>query len=174
MATQLRVIQVACYSRELAGRFWRLVSKWKVQSWGVHRDFHGSACDSLASETSSREKHLANFSKSLGLKCFGGCPWQLVSVVKNTCFAFQRQFLKLFQFFPRIFVTVHYLPHFSLNWNWLKHSVSHFSNSIFASFKKKVWVFFVSLDFFMFWELFSWFLGCHCGLRYTVFEHVFA
>ena len=59
---------------------------------------------------------------------------QLVSVAKNVCFAFQRQFLKLFQFFPRIFVTVHYLPHFSLNWNWLKHSVSHFSNSIFASF----------------------------------------
>ena len=28
---------------------------------------------------------------------------------------FQRQFLKLFQFFPRIFVTVHYLPHFSFS-----------------------------------------------------------
>ena len=60
--------------------------------------------------------------------------WQLVSVAKNTFFAFQRQFLKLFQFFPRIFMIVHCFPHFSLNWNWPKHSVSHSSNSIFASF----------------------------------------
>ena len=58
--------------------------------------------------------------------------WWLVLVTKNACFVFQGQFLKLFQFFPRICVTVHFhcLPHFSLNWNWPKHS----SNSISASF----------------------------------------
>ena len=88
LATQSRVIQVACYSRELAGWFWRLVREWKVQSWGVHRDFHYLAHDSLASETSSREKHLANFFKSLGLKCFGRWPWRLVSLAKNKCFVF--------------------------------------------------------------------------------------
>ena len=61
---------------------------------------------------------------------FWRLAWWLVSVAKNACFAFQRQFLKLFQFFPRLFVTIHCLPHFFLNWNWPKHS----SNSIFASF----------------------------------------
>ena len=77
LATQSRAIQVACHSRELAGRFWRLVREWKVQSREVHRDFHGSARDSLASETSSRGKLLANFFKTFGLKCFGGWPWWL-------------------------------------------------------------------------------------------------
>ena len=67
LATLSRVIQVACYSRELVGWFWRLVHEWKVQLRGVHRD-------SLASQISSHEKHLANFFKSLGLKCFGGWP----------------------------------------------------------------------------------------------------
>ena len=71
LATQSQVIQVAYYSRELAGWVWWLVRKWKV-SRGVHRDFRGSARDSLVSETSSCEKHLANFFKFFGLKCFGG------------------------------------------------------------------------------------------------------
>ena len=47
------------------GLIWRLVREWKVQSWGVHRDFHGSARGSLASKFSSHEKHLENFSKLL-------------------------------------------------------------------------------------------------------------
>ena len=65
LATQSRVSQVACHSHELTGQFCQLVPKWKVQSRGVHRDFRGSARDSLASKTSSREKHLENFSKLL-------------------------------------------------------------------------------------------------------------
>ena len=77
LETQSRVIQVACRSCELAGRFWRLVREWKVQSRGVHRDFRGSACDFLTSETSNHEKHLANFFKTFGLKCFGGWNWRL-------------------------------------------------------------------------------------------------
>ena len=63
LATQSRVRQVACYSRVLAGRFWRLVHEWKVQS--------------RASETSNRQKHLANFFKTFGLKCFGRWNWRL-------------------------------------------------------------------------------------------------
>ena len=63
LATQLRVIQVACYSRELACWFWRLVCEWKVQSRGVHRDFRGSTRDSLTGRPSNREKHLENFSQ---------------------------------------------------------------------------------------------------------------
>ena len=74
LATQSRVSQVACHNHEPTGQFWRLVHEWKVQSRGVHREFRGSARDSLASETSSHKKHLANFFKSFGLKCFGGWP----------------------------------------------------------------------------------------------------
>ena len=72
LATQSRVIQVACHSHKLVGRFWRLVREWKVQSRGVHKDFHGSTHDSLTSETSSREKHLANFSKLLAWSVLAG------------------------------------------------------------------------------------------------------
>ena len=72
LETQSRVSQVACHSRELTGQFWRLVREWKVQSRGVHRDFCGSARDSLMSETSSREKHLENFSKILAWSVLAG------------------------------------------------------------------------------------------------------
>ena len=72
LATQLRVSQVACHNRELAGQFWWLVREWKVQSRGVYRDFCGSARDSLASETSSREKHLENFSNLLAWSVLAG------------------------------------------------------------------------------------------------------
>ena len=87
LATQSQVRQVACQSRELAGRFWRLVREWKVQSRRVHRDFCGSARDSFASETSSRKKHLANFFKTFGLKCFGGClgDWLVTSISREKC-----------------------------------------------------------------------------------------
>ena len=108
LATQSRVIQVACYSRELAGWFWRLVRRWKVQSRGVHRDFHVLAHDSLTSETSSRKKHLANFFKSLGLNCFGRWPWRLTGDLfqsqktSDLHFkdSFSLEFLWLFTVFP--------------------------------------------------------------------------
>ena len=40
--------------------------------------------------------------------------WWLTSIAKNACSTFRRQFLKLFQFFSRIFVTIYCLPHFFL------------------------------------------------------------
>ena len=67
LATQSRVSQVASLSRELAGHFWRLVRGRKVQSWGLLRDFRGSAHDSLAGRPSSHEKHLEKFFKFLSL-----------------------------------------------------------------------------------------------------------
>ena len=112
LATQSWVIQVAFYSRKLVCWFWRLVHEWKVQSRGVHRDFWGSARDSLASRPSSREKHLEIFFHNFVFECFGGLPWRLVSVAKSTCFAFQRQFFffkKPFSVFPQSFVTIHCL-----------------------------------------------------------------
>ena len=77
LVTQSQVSQVACHSRELADQFWRLVREWKVQSWGVYRDFRGSSHNSLASETSSREKHLENFSKLLAWSVLVGVSGDL-------------------------------------------------------------------------------------------------
>ena len=86
--------------------------------------------------------------------------WRLILVAKNACSAFRRQFLKLFQFFPRIFVTIHCLPLYSLNWNWPKPS----SNSIYASFllksSKKGMSFLCLISFSMFWVCFSCFYEC--------------
>ena len=79
LATQSLVIQVACYSRELTCWFWRLVCEWKVQSWGVHRDFRGSARGFVASKTSSREKHLEKFSKFLSLSVLAAWPGDLLA-----------------------------------------------------------------------------------------------
>ena len=79
LATQSRVIQVACYSRELACWFWQLVCEGKVQSWGAHRDFRGSARDSLAGRPSSREKHLEFFFTILTLNVLAACPGDLLA-----------------------------------------------------------------------------------------------
>ena len=91
LATQLRVIQVACYSHELACWFWQLVRKWKVKSRGVHRDFRGSPGDCLAGRPSSHEKYLEKFFKFLTSLCFAvylATNWRLDLVAKNACFAF--------------------------------------------------------------------------------------
>ena len=61
-------------SRELAGQFWQLVCEWKVQSRGLHRDFHGSAHDSLVGRPSNREKHLEHFFKILSLSVLAAWP----------------------------------------------------------------------------------------------------
>ena len=91
LATQSRVIQVACYSCELACCFWRLVRELRVQSQRVHRDFHDSARDSLAGRPSNREKYLEKFFKLLTSFCFVAylaTNWRLDPVTKNACFAF--------------------------------------------------------------------------------------
>ena len=75
LATQSWVIQVACYSREIACWFWRLVREWKVQSRKVHRDFH----DSLTGIPSSREKHLENFFTILTLSVLAAWPGDLLA-----------------------------------------------------------------------------------------------
>ena len=119
----------------------QIVRKWKVQSQKVHRDFH----DSLTGIPSSREKHLENFFTILTLSVLVACPSNLFQSQKMHVLRFKDSFLKLFQFFPRLFMTIHCLPHFFLNWNSSKHSMSPSTNSIFALFhlqifKKKVWV----------------------------------
>ena len=83
LVTQSWVIQVACYSREFACWFWRLVHKWKVQSRGVHRDFRGSARDSLTGRPSSHEKYLENFFTIFSLSVLAACPGDLLAICFN-------------------------------------------------------------------------------------------
>ena len=102
LVTQSWVIQVACYSREFACWFWRLVHKWKVQSRGVHRDFRGSARDSLTGRPSIREKHLENFSQ-FWLWVF----WRLALATcfsrKKRVFCISKTIFKTIFSFPSIF-----------------------------------------------------------------------
>ena len=119
LATQSRVRQVACHSRELTGRFWRLVCKWKVESRRVHRDFHGSACNSLASKSFQSRKTHRRFFKNLVFKVFRGLPWRLDSVVKIMCFPYWGLFSRLFSktfHFSRLHhyhcSYIHFLPSF--------------------------------------------------------------
>ena len=123
LATQSRVSQVACHSRKLAGQFWRLVHEWKVQSRGIHRDFCDLARDSLASETSSREKHLENFSKLLSWSVLvGGSGDYLVTYLsrEKRVFCTVRAVFKFFFSFPSNFL---WLFIFSLNCLLPKRSV---------------------------------------------------
>ena len=83
LATLSWVIQVACYSRELTGWFWRLVREWMVQLRGVHRDFRGSARNSLVGRPSSREKHLENFSQF--------CLWMFCRLALATCLSREKR-----------------------------------------------------------------------------------
>ena len=152
LATHSWVIQVACYSCELAGWFWRLVHEWKVQSRGVHRDFCGSTCDSLVGRPSNREKRLEIFFKSLGLKCFGRWPWRLTGDLfqsQKTCvLCFKDSFYKTFLVFPSNFydcsLSSPFLSQLKLTQTLLKLYFYIISSQIF---KKKVWVFSVSLHF---------------------------
>ena len=72
--------------------------------------------------------------------------WRLVSVAKNTCLAFQRQFLKPFQLSLEIFMSIHFLSQLKLTQTLCvtlyKLHCCFISSQIF---KKKVWVFSSSL-----------------------------
>ena len=163
LVTQSQVIQVACFSCKLACWFWWLVREWKVQSRGVHRDFHSSTRDSLTGRPSNREKHLENF-HNFDYWEF----WQLVGNLfqswKMHVLRFKDSFFKFFQFFPRLFVTVHYLPHFFLNWNWPKHFSNFISTTFLLQSSRKRYGF--SLSHFIFHVLsllflFLWVYCCH-------------
>ena len=79
LATQSRVIQVACNNHELACWFWRLVHEWKVQSRGIHSDFRGSTHDSPAGRRSSHEKHLEIIFTILSLSVLAAYPGDLLA-----------------------------------------------------------------------------------------------
>ena len=107
LVTQSWVSQVACHSRELAGQFWRLVCEWKVQSRGLLRYFRGSARDSLASETSSRKKHLENFSKLLAWSVLAGVSGDYLATYlsrEKRVFCTMRTVFKIFFNFPSNFL----------------------------------------------------------------------
>ena len=117
LATQSQVRQVTCHNREFTGQFWQYVRKWKVQSWGVHREFRGSTRDSLTGRPSSHEKHLENFSQFC-LWVFWRLDlmtcWRLTPVAKNECLAKTGLVFKYFQFSLKLFMTIHFLSQLNL------------------------------------------------------------
>ena len=137
LATQLRVSQVACLSRVLAGQFWQLVREWKVQSRGIHRDFRGSARDSLPSETSSREKHLEIFSKLLAWSVLVGMSGNYVATYlsrEKRVFCTVGVVFKIFFSFPSNFL---WLFIFSFVWNLPNTPCLHFRNPLLLHFNSK-------------------------------------
>ena len=131
----------------------------RSSSKGVHRDFRGSARNSLASETSSREKHLANFFKSFGLKCFGGCPGDLLATCisrEKRVFCVSKTVFKTFLVFPSNICDCSLSSPFLS----LKHSMSHFKNHsflhhFFSNLQEKGMGFLCLTSFFMFLVCFS-------------------
>ena len=138
---------------ELVGWFWRLVREWKVQSRGIHKDFCGSARDSLTSETSSCEKHLEIFFQIFRLEVFWwvtlATGWRLVSVAKIACFAKMRQFFLKKQNPIQFSLNLLWLFIVFFVWTSLKdtvftHKLSLISLSLFTSLQDKVWILFPS------------------------------
>ena len=175
MATQSWVKQVACHSRELAGQFWRLVREWKVQSWGVHREFHGSARNSLASRPSSCEKNLENFFIILTMSVLAACPGNSPQSRKMHVWQKVGQFLKTFSVFPRTF----YNYSLSLSIETHPNTPCHSLQPLFLHFsplnlqEKGMGSHFLT-SYLMFWASFSWmFVLMFCFFRYgfvLVFE----
>ena len=127
----------------------------------VRRDFRGSARDSLAGRPSNCEKHLENFSQFC-LWVFWwpdlATCWRLTPVAKNACLAKIGSVFKTFSVFPSNFCDYSLSSPFLSQLNLTQtlrvtHLNLHFCIIPSPIFKKKVWVFSVSLDFFMFWEL---------------------
>ena len=66
-------------------------------------------------DPSSRKKHLENLFTILTLRVLVACPGNLFQLRKTRVLRFKYSFFKFFKFFPRLYVTVHCLPHFFLN-----------------------------------------------------------
>ena len=116
----------------------------KLLAWSV---LAGDPSDWLAT-CISREKHMSCVSKTV---------------------------FKTFSAFPRNFYVYSLSLTTETNSNTLCHSLQtplllHF----FSNLQEKGMGLLFLTSYFMFWVLFSWFLCCHCDLRYIVFEHVFA
>ena len=109
------------------------------------RDFCNLPRDSLAGRTSSGKKHLDKFFKNFVLSVLATGPGDLLATWlshEHRVFCANRSVFEPFSVFPRIFLTVHCLPHFKPLSNSPCHSRR---TSIFASFhskifNKKVWV----------------------------------
>ena len=102
-----------CFGNSIAGH-----PSSMPQSRGIYRDFSGSACDSLASETSSREKHLENFSKLLAWSVLAGVSGNYLATYlsrEKRVFCIVRVVFKIFFSFPLNFM---WLFIFSFIWNF--------------------------------------------------------
>ena len=177
LATQLRVSQVACHSRELVGQFWRLVHEWKVQLRGVHRDFRGSARGSIASKTSSREKHLAKIFKfSIWSVLVGNLGDSLATYLnrENCVFCKMSSFSTLFSKRGSHLLVLHSRSvHFLVLLSLIQHhcgNLQSLSPSCYHSIylQGKVWVLSSTLCFFLIIAFSSWFL---CSIWYSYISY---
>ena len=176
LTTQSRVIQVACYSRELACWFWQLVCEWKVQSRGVHRDFCGSARDSLVGRPSSHEKHLNIFFTILSLSALATCPSDLLATHpsrEKRVFCISKTVFKTFSIFPSNFCDCSLSSSFLSQLNLTQtlrvtHLNLHFCIIPSPIFKKKGVGFLYLTRFLHVLRIIFFLLGCHCELRNTV------
>ena len=129
-----------------------------VQLRGVHKDFHGSARDFLAGRPSSREKHLENFFTILSLNVLAACPSGLLATCfsrKKRVFCVLKTVFKTFSIFPSNFcdcsLSSPFLSQLNLTQTLCVTLLKlHFCIIPSPIFKKNVWVFSGSLDFFMF------------------------
>ena len=172
LVTQLRVIQVTCYSRELKGWFWRLVYEWKVQSWGVHSDFHGSTRNSLAGRPSIRKKHLEIFFIILTLSVLVACPGDLFQSRKTRVLCFKDSFLKLFQFFPWTFYDYSLFLSIETHPNTSCHSLQiHFCTFSPPNLQEKGMGSHFLTSYLVFWASFSWiFVLLFCFSLWVCFD----
>ena len=114
--------------------------------------------NSLASETSSREKHLANFSNLLAWSVLAGDPgnWLATCISREKhVFCVSKTIFKTFSVFPSNFCDCSLSSPFLS----LKHSVSHFKNHsflhhFFSNPQEKGMGFLYHTSFFMFWVCF--------------------
>ena len=83
----------------------------------VHRDFRGSARDSLASRPSNCEKHLEVFFTFLSLSVLAASPGDLLATHfsrEKRVFCISKTVFKSFQFSLELFMTIHFLSQLNL------------------------------------------------------------
>ena len=128
------------------------------------RDFRSLRRDFLAGRTSSREKHLENFSKFVS-KVFGGLPWWLA------CDLDQSRKMHVLRFKVSLPSNILWLFIVFPVWTSLKLTVSLskipiITHHFYFNLQEKVWVFlfFISISCSLPWT--SWFVSYYCDLKF--------
>jgi len=156
---RLRIFFKNLDSHAFRGLGWWLILGWKVQTRGVHRDFHGSVHDSLASGTSSHKKHLEIFFKSFLSSVLATRPGDFLV----TCLSHENrmfwigQFLKLFSFPSHVSdCSLSSLPETLSNSPYYSWKTSIFYIISTQNLQENGMGFLFLSSYFMFWVLITW------------------